>query len=157
MSKPVLVGLVGDRDPSVRAHLAIPVALQNAAEELSIGVRYEWVPTQEVATVDRVASFNGLWCVPGSPYRSMSGALLAIQYARANHLPFLGTCGGFQHAVIEYAQNVLGWSDAAHAETTPDAPRNVITPLSCALLDAEGLVRLLPGTKLRAADRKSVV
>ena len=45
----------------------------------------------------------------------------------------------------------MGWSDAAHAETTPNAPRNVISPLSCALLDAEGLVRLLPGTKLRAA------
>jgi CTP synthase (UTP-ammonia lyase) len=81
----------------------------------------------------------------------MAGALLAIRYARENRVPFLGTCAGFQHAVIEYAQNVLGWSDAAHAETTPHAARNVISPLSCGLLEGEGLVRFLPDTRLRAA------
>jgi CTP synthase (UTP-ammonia lyase) len=112
---------------------------------------YEWVPTEEVTAPDRIDSFNGLWCVPASPYRSTAGALLAIRYARENRVPFLGTCGGFQHAVIEYAQNVLGWSDAAHAETTPQAYHNVIAPLSCGLLEGEGLVRFLPDTKLRAA------
>ena len=81
----------------------------------------------------------------------MGGALLAIRYARENGLPFLGTCGGFQHAVIEYAQNVLGWSDATHAETTPHASRNVISPLSCGLLEGEGRVRFVPDTKLEAA------
>ena len=151
MSRPVLVGLVGDHDLSVPAHRAIPIALQRSAEDGSVRVQYEWVPTEDVIAFDRIDSFNGLWCVPGSPYRSMAGALLAIRYARENRVPFLGTCAGFQHAVIEYAQNVLGWSDAAHAETTPHAARNVISPLSCGLLEGEGLVRFLPDTKLRAA------
>jgi CTP synthase (UTP-ammonia lyase) len=53
----------------------------------------------------------------------MSGALLAIRYAGENDVPFIGTCGGFQHAVIEYARNVLGWADAAHAETDPHTAR----------------------------------
>jgi CTP synthase (UTP-ammonia lyase) len=151
MSGRAVVGLVGDHNPAVPAHGAIPIALQRAAEERGFGVRYEWLPTQEVTTPDRVAAFDGLWCVPASPYRSMSGALLAIRYARENRLPFLGTCGGFQHAVIEYARNVLGWSDADHAETTPDASRAVIAPLACGLLEGEGLVRFLPHTKLNAA------
>jgi CTP synthase (UTP-ammonia lyase) len=147
----IVVGLIGDHNPVVPAHRAIPIALQRAADEASLRVRHEWVPTESIISPSRVEPFDGLWCVPASPYRSMEGALLAIRHARERHVPFLGTCGGFQHAVIEHAQNVLGWSDAAHAETTPNAVRNVISPLSCGLLDGEGFVRFLPGTKLRAA------
>jgi len=147
----IVIGLIGDRDNAVPAHRAIPIALERAAADASLRVRHEWVPTETIASSSRVEEFDGLWCVPASPYRSMQGALLAIRHARERRVPFLATCGGFQHAVIEYAQNVLGWSDAAHAETTPNAPRTVISPLSCALRDAEARVRLLSGTKLEAA------
>jgi CTP synthase (UTP-ammonia lyase) len=151
MQREVLVGLVGDRSPSVVAHEAIPVALERAAQALDIGVGYRWIPTDEIESVARVAEFDGLWCVPGGPYRSMDGALLAIRYARETRTPFLGTCAGFQHAVIEYARNVLGWNDAAHAESSPDAARAVIAPLACGLLDDEGSVRLRSGTRIAAA------
>jgi CTP synthase (UTP-ammonia lyase) len=147
----IAIGLIGDQDESVPAHRAIPLALQRAAAETSLEVRYEWVPTETIVSPRRVEAFDGLWCVPASPYRSTEGALLAIRHARERRVPFLGTCGGFQHAVIEYAQKVLRWSDAAHAEMTPNAARKVISPLSCSLLDVEGLVTLLPGTKLAAA------
>jgi CTP synthase (UTP-ammonia lyase) len=145
------IGLVGDRRASVVAHRAIPVALKRAGEEHEVAVEFEWVPTEEAADAARLAPFDGLWCVPGSPYKSMVGALAAIRHAREHGVPFLGTCGGFQHAVIEYAQNVLGWRDATHAETTPNAARNVITPLTCGLLEGEGLVRFVPASKLAAA------
>jgi len=46
----------------------------------------------------------------------------------------LGTCGVFQHMVIEFARNVLGISDAAHAETDPYASRLVVSPLTCSLV-----------------------
>ena len=151
MTSAVRIGLIGDRSASVVAHRAIPLALERAGEERELAVEHEWVPTEEVARADRVAAFDGLWCVPGSPYRSMTGALNAIRHARENGVPFLGTCGGFQHAVIEYAQDVLGWRDAAHAETTPEAKRNVIAPLTCGLLDGEGLVRFVPASRLAAA------
>jgi len=120
-------------------------------------VRLQWVPTEEITTADRVADFDGLWCVPASPYRSMDGALLAVRYAREQALPFLGTCGGFQHAVIEYARNVLAWSDAEHGETAPDARRAVIAPLSCALVGASDFVRLHAGSRIAAAYGKSQV
>lgn len=53
---------------------------------------------------------------------------------RARHdVPLLGTCGGFQHVVIEYARNVLGIADAQHAEHDPYASTLLVTPLSCSL------------------------
>jgi CTP synthase (UTP-ammonia lyase) len=157
MSHPISIGLIGDFDAAVPAHRAIPVALQNAARQLQQEVRLHWVPTEEITTADRVADFDGLWCVPASPYRSMDGALLAVRHAREQALPFLGTCGGFQHAVIEYARNVLGWSDAEHGETAPDARRAVIAPLSCTLVGASDFVRLHPGSRIAAAYGKSQV
>lgn len=145
------VGLVGDYNASVPAHQAIPIALRRSAVALGVELRFEWIPTEEITSSARVSGFDGLWCVPASPYRSMSGALLAIRHARESGTPFLGTCGGFQHAVIEYARSVLGWEDAEHAETAPGAARAVIAPLACSLVESAGLVRLFAGSRLAAA------
>ncbi len=145
------IGLVGDHDPSVTAHRAIPPALRMAGAACDTELDFDWVPTDEIDSAARVAGFDGLWCVPASPYRSMEGALTAIEHARVHARPFLGTCGGFQHAVIEYARGVLGWADAEHAETAPDASRAVIAPLACALVEATQTLRLVPGSRLAKA------
>jgi CTP synthase (UTP-ammonia lyase) len=147
----VTIGLVGDRSDSVPAHVAIPLALENSAATLGIVAAYEWVPTERIRSASRVAAFDGLWCVPASPYKSMEGALLAIRCAREGRIPFLGTCGGFQHAVVEYARNVLGWQDATHSETDSSAALAVISPLSCGLLEGSGSVQLLAETRIAAA------
>ena len=151
MQKNITIGLIGDYDESVPAHQAIPLALQFAAETLQIDIQFEWVATEEITSVSRIARFDGLWCVPASPYRNMDGALLAIGHARRNAVPFLGTCGGFQHAVIEYARNVLGWLDAEHGETTPNAPRAVISALACSLVEVTSPVRLCANTRIASA------
>ncbi|HLK56445.1 MAG TPA: CTP synthase [Chthonomonadaceae bacterium] len=151
MDTPVRIGLIGDYRAEVIAHQAIPRALALASEALERPLQYEWVPTEEIADVSRVAAFDALWCVPASPYRSMDGALHAIRWAREQGVPFLGTCGGFQHAILEYARNVLGWADAEHAETSPDAARSVITPLTCGLVEVTGGIRFLPNTRIAAA------
>ncbi|HEU4322090.1 MAG TPA: CTP synthase [Roseiflexaceae bacterium] len=151
MRNHVQIGLIGDYNPEVPAHRAIPLALQRAGESCGVAVGLAWVPTPEVTEAERVAHFDGLWCVPASPYRSMDGALLAIRHAREARVPFLGTCGGFQHALVEYARHVLGWADAEHAETAPDAARPVVTALACALVEATDTVRLFPGTRIAAA------
>lgn len=147
------IGLVGDYKPTVPAHQAIPVALQLAGDALGLAVEHEWIPTEEILDSSRVAGFNGLWCVPASPYRSMDGALRAIRFARENGRPFLGTCGGFQHAIVEYARNVLHWADAEHGETAPAARRPVITPLTCALVEARDVVRFFPRSRIASIYR----
>ena len=129
------IALIGDRDDAVTAHRAIPKALALAAEATGVDLRPAWVATDGINADADLAGYDGFWCVPASPYRSMDGALRAIRFARTHDKPFLGTCGGFQHAVVEYARNVLGWADADHAETAPDAARAVIVPLACSLVE----------------------
>jgi CTP synthase (UTP-ammonia lyase) len=151
MKSAVTIGLIGDFDASVAAHQAIPVALRNAGEQHGIEALLEWLPTAEISDRDRLARFDGLWCVPASPYRSMEGALLGIRHARESEIPFLGTCGGFQHAIVEYARSVLGWSDADHAESAAAARRAVIAPLACSAIETQEPVRLVPGTRIARA------
>lgn len=151
MAMPALrVGLIGDRDDSVVAHRAIPLALALASQATATPVEVSWIGTDTIGHGEALHGFDALWCVPASPYRSMDGALAAIRHAREGGVPFLGTCGGFQHAVVEYARNVLGWTDAEHAETAPDAGRPVIVPLLCGLVDVQDRVHLRPGSRIAA-------
>jgi len=147
----VNIGLIGDYDAGITAHQAIPPALRLAAAQLGVSLRCEWIPTGEIIDAERIRAFDGLWCVPGSPYQNMNGALCAIRFAREARRPFLGTCGGFQHAVVEYARNVLGWSNAEHAETAPDSARPVVSLLECSLVEAADSIVLKPGTRIHAA------
>lgn len=147
----IRIGVVGDHDPTVVAHRANPIALRLAAEAASLRIAPEWVPTEEIQSDARVADYDGLWCVPKTPYNDTDGALRAIRFAREQGRPFLGTCGGFQHAVLEYARNVLGWADAEHAEESPGAARAVIAPLDCALVEVKGGVTFVPGSRLANA------
>jgi CTP synthase (UTP-ammonia lyase) len=94
--------------------------------------------------------FDALWIAPGSPYKSLIGALNAIRFAREHDLPLLATCGGCQHVVIEYARNVLGFEDAAHAEYDPYASNLFITPLSCSLVGQKMEVEIEPGSRVEA-------
>jgi CTP synthase (UTP-ammonia lyase) len=145
----VRIGLVGDYDAAVRAHRAIPGALQLAGDALGCSVAYEWLPTESVQEdMGRLRDFDGIWCVPASPYVSMEGALAAIRFAREGAVPFLGTCGGFQYALIEYARNVLGLSEADHAESNPGAGVLFITPLICSLRDVTGTIELDEGSRI---------
>lgn len=145
------IALVGDHDPLVTAHQAIPVALQLAASATNLQVQAHWLATDSIATASDLSGFDGIWCVPASPYRSLEGALLAIRHAREQRRPYLGTCAGFQYGVLEYARHVLGWSDAVHGEEVPDSPRAVISPLSCALVEASDGIRLVEGSRLAMA------
>lgn len=80
----------------------------------------------------------------------MDGALNAIRFARENAVAFLGTCGGSQHALIEYCRNVLGLAEADHAESNPEATFALIAPLPCALRETDSRIRLVDGSRVRS-------
>lgn len=146
------LALVGDYSASVPAHRAIPRALELAAAESGQPIAFRWFHTTELTDAPaQLAECAGIWVVPASPYANTAGALAAIRFARETKRPFLGTCGGFQHALIEYARNVLGLVGADHAETNPTAATLVVTPLTCSLVEATGTLRLAPGSLIRAA------
>jgi len=148
MNKLVTIAIVGDRDNAITAHRAIPIALANAASALGVDLSLHWLASDAIDDVARLLPYDAFWVAPGSPYRSFDGALLAITHARTSGRPFLGTCGGFQHAVLEYARHVLDWPDAMHAESHPGVGRPVIAQLACSLVEARGSVTLAPGSRL---------
>ncbi|RKE17936.1 glutamine amidotransferase-related protein [Streptomyces sp. TLI_171] len=153
--RPARIALVGDRSPHVPAHLNAPRMLAALLDTDGLDTDAYWVPTDSVDP-DELAGFDGVWLLPGSPYRSEAGAVAAARTAREGGIPFLGTCGGFQHAMLEFARHVCGIRGAAHAEQQPDAAELLIVPLSCSLYRQEAGIRLEPGSAaagLLGADR----
>lgn len=149
MSVQFSVALVGGYNSSVPAHRAIPLALDLAAAYHGTPIHWTWVPTGSIQDTEaQFKTYQGIWCVPASPYQNTQGALSAIRFAREQKLPFLGTCGGFQHALLEYTRNVLGIVDAAHAETDPEGSRWLIAPLKCSLVETWSEILLEPNSIL---------
>lgn len=153
MTVPLRIALVGDYRATAVAHQAIPSAIQIAAEATGLTVSADWLATKSVNDIAALKDFDAVWVVPGSPYENDTGAFLAITYARENNIPFLGSCGGFQYALVEYARNVMGWADAAHAETQSEG-RIVISPLSCSLVEKSGDIRIKPDSLIARAYNK---
>ncbi|GME43563.1 MULTISPECIES: CTP synthase [unclassified Pantoea] len=149
MSSPLQLSLAGDYRADAVAHQAIPLAIERAARWLNITVKAEWIASEKLAESNLRRS-DAVWVVPGSPYNNDEAIFDTIRWARESGKPFLGSCGGFQYAVIEYARNVLGWHDASHAETDTGG-RRVIAPLSCSLVEQRGAVRFEPGSRIAAA------
>ncbi|HUR57496.1 MAG TPA: hypothetical protein VM029_07290 [Opitutaceae bacterium] len=145
-----LIALVGDPSPAVIAHHAIPRALELARMETRAPVEWRWVNTRAIHDVARnLADASAVWVVPASPYENAAGALDAIRFARETSRPFLGTCGGFQHALIEFARNVAGLARADHAETNPQGDALVVSPLACSLVEKRGRIHFAADSRLR--------
>jgi CTP synthase (UTP-ammonia lyase) len=129
------LAIIGDFNPAAPTHIATNKAIEHSKSYLKLELKVDWVATEDI--IENLASitknYNGFLIAPGSPYHSMEGVLEIIKYARINNIPTLGTCGGFQHMVIEFARNVLHIKDADHAESNPYASNLVINPLSCSL------------------------
>jgi CTP synthase (UTP-ammonia lyase) len=159
----VRIGILGDFNSEFRSHHATNDALQHAARKLGLQVESEWLPTPtltEAGAEKTLETFDGLWASPGSPYKSFDGMLKGIEFARRRDWPFLGTCGGFQYAFIEFARNVLHITDADSAENNSGAKNIVIYPVACAVADRKGNapklsgkgpeIRLRPGSYLQS-------
>ncbi|HEY2789686.1 MAG TPA: gamma-glutamyl-gamma-aminobutyrate hydrolase family protein [Gaiellales bacterium] len=135
------IALLGDRNPEYLTHreLDASIALMPA------GVDARWVAT-DGADARRLDGFDALWIVPGTPYRNERPVFAAIEHARTSGVPILGTCGGFQHMLVEFARNAADMPDAAHAETDPDAGVHVVSALACSLVGEQRTVTTVPGT-----------
>ena len=112
--------------------MATSAAIEHSAIRSAIDVDADWVSTEEIDS-SLFERYSAIWVTPGSPYKNLDKTLWAIREARENSIPCLGTCGGFQHIIIEYARNVLGFQDAHHAEYDPCASSLFISQLECSL------------------------
>lgn len=163
MADAVRIAILGDFDPKSSTLPAIDQSLRHAAAKLSLPVESQWLPTPSLLEDDAgkvLESFDGIWAAPGSPYKSFEGMLKGIEFARCRDWPFLGTCGGFQYALIECARNVLGIKDADSAENNSGSKNIIIYPVACAvpsrsanapkLSGAMPEIRLRPGSYLHS-------
>ena len=150
------IGLIGDYQESVTAHRAIPKALELAATELGVSVEFDWLQTTELRGIS-LSDYVGLWCIPASPYQDNESVLHAIKFAREKDVPFLGTCGGYQYAALEFAQTVLGYSEAGNTEVQTDTTMPLISNLVCKLYDESAGIKLIENSKISRIYGKNTI
>lgn len=141
------IALLGEFTPTFKPHIATNAAIEHSRNMLGISVEGVWVSTQDIE-LSLFSRFSGIWVAPGSPYKNMDKTLWAIQYARENNIPCFGTCGGFQHIILEYARNVLNFKDAQHAEYDPYSSDLFISALTCSLAGREMNLNFAEGSQV---------
>jgi mannose-6-phosphate isomerase-like protein (cupin superfamily) len=140
------IGIVGDYRGDFEPHAITDAALRQAGGAPGVELRWSWIHTTECMP-ERLRLCHGLWIAPGSPYRSLDGALAAIRWAREARRPVFGTCAGFQHMVLEFARNVAGIPDAYHQEYGAQAGTPLLTEMTTCPLAGKTLpIQIQEGT-----------
>ncbi len=159
-SKETTVAIVGKYVRLHDAYLSVVEALHHAGFELQARVNIKWVDSETVTDENAATVFAGVRgiVVPGGfGSRGIEGKIAACRYARENNVPYLGLCLGMQIAVIEFARDVCGLTDAHSGEFDSNTPHKVIDfmPDQSEDIDKGGTMRLgaypckiVPGTML---------
>lgn len=129
--KKIRIGIAGKYTALRDAYASITHALEHAATDCGASVSLEWINTDDIDD-DNVAitlsqsGIDGLIVPGGFGRRGTEGKMACIRYARETMMPFLGLCYGFQLAVVEFARNACGLSEADSAESNPDSKHKLI-------------------------------
>ena len=94
MAQKIKIGIIGEFHPDRPSHNATNQALNHAAKALSINLDVAWLPTEPLendSQIMNLVNFDALWCAPGGLYKSKIGTIRAIQFAREQGWPFIGT------------------------------------------------------------------
>jgi CTP synthase len=140
----VRIAVVGKYTQLVDSYKSIAEALIHGGAENDVGVRIEWLSSEEFEdgqAAEVLAGFDGLLIPGGFGVRGVEGMLDAVRWARVNGLPFFGVCLGLQVAVIEYARNVCGMAESNSSEFRGDVEDIVIC-----LMDSQRQVTDMGGT-----------
>ncbi|WP_373388810.1 CTP synthase [Pseudomonas alcaligenes] len=126
--KEVTIAMVGKYMELLDAYKSLIEAMGHAGIQNRTKVNLRYIDSEEIEN-EGTAKLEGVDAilVPGGfGLRGVEGKIKAVQYARENKIPYLGICLGMQVAVIEYARNVLGWSDANSTEFTQTSSHPVV-------------------------------
>jgi len=143
----VTIALVGKYTSLHDAYISVVEALKHGGIGNRATVNIKWVNSEKVTPANAAEIFgdvDGILIPGGFGTRGIAGMITAAQYARENGLPYLGICLGMQIAIIEYARDVLGLSDAHSAELMPKTTNPVIDlmPEQKGVKDLGGTMRL---------------
>ena len=127
-TKEVHVGLVGKYDLQ-DAYKSIRESLILAGIYNHVKVKIDFINSENITeenVAEKLSQVAGILVCPGFGQRGIEGKIIAVEYARMHNLPAFGICLGMQMMVIEFARNVLKYSDAHSAEMDPATTHNVI-------------------------------
>ncbi len=128
----VRIAIIGDYVSNRLRQTATTVGLEHAAEKIGVKLEAVWVSTTQISikTEELLSDFDAYFGAPGAVI-SLEGALRGIKFARESNKPYLGTCAGFQYAVLEFARNAMGIEKATSAEFDSNSSQLVLSELSC--------------------------
>jgi CTP synthase len=124
----VTIGMVGKYVELPDAYKSVNEALKHAGLKNRLAVNIRYIDSQDVESKgEQILQDLDAILVPGGfGERGIEGKIFAAQYARENNVPYLGICLGMQVALIEYARNVVGMTDANSTEFDPKTPYPVV-------------------------------
>ncbi len=117
--KEVHIGLVGKYVQLHDAYLSVAEAMRHAGYTLNTHIRIHWIDSETITEntyKDILKDLDGIIVPGGFGSRGIEGMILAARFARENNMPYFGICLGMQIAVIEYARDVAGITDAHSGE-----------------------------------------
>ena len=118
------------------SYMSVVESLKHACLQNKVNLDLQWIDADSY-DVEDIANLNGVVVPGGFGVRGIEGKISAIQYLRENKIPFLGICLGLQCAVIEFARNVCGISEANSAEFSQNTKDFVIDLLPNQDLDED--------------------
>jgi len=118
------------------SYLSVVESLKHSCLHNNVKLDLHWIDADNFE-LDSLADMDGVIVPGGFGYRGIEGKISAIQYIRENKIPFLGICLGLQCAVIEFARNVCGISDANSSEFSQNTKNYVIDLLPNQDLDKD--------------------
>jgi len=127
--KEITVGLVGKYIELPDSYKSIMESFVHAGSVNQCKVRIKSLHSEvidDTNVAEMLKDVQGIIVAPGFGNRGIEGKISAVRYARENNLPFLGICLGMQCAVIEFARNVLGYTDANSTEMSRTTTNPVI-------------------------------
>ena len=125
----VNIAITGKYVATRDAYASILKACEHCSVHLGVNINIQWIDTTQIDRSNvskRLAGIHGIIVPGGFGSRGTEGKIECIKYARENALPYLGICLGFQMAVIEFARNVCGMTQANSTEFEPNCPAAVI-------------------------------
>ena len=125
VQKNIKIAILGKYFGLPDSYMSVVEALKHACLQNKVNLDLVWIDADNFE-LDDLKKLNGVVVPGGFGYRGIEGKILAIEYLRKNKIPFLGICLGLQCAVIEFARNVCGISDANSTEFSQTTKNPVI-------------------------------
>ena len=125
VNKNVKIAILGKYFGLPDSYMSVVEALKHSCLQNKVNLDLVWIDADNYEIED-LKNLNGVVVPGGFGYRGIEGKIGAIEYLRKNKIPFLGICLGLQCAVIEFARNVCGISDANSSEFSQTTKNPVI-------------------------------